>query len=479
MKIVFVHYHLRTGGVTRVMDDAAQVLTRLGHEVAIVAGEEPDESALRHPVRTGVVPSLAYGLHPNVTPNTLVREVRQVTAELLNGAPDLWHIHNHALGKNNTLPLLVDALAQDGERLVLQPHDFAEDGRPTNYAFLKKQVAPFWGGALDRLYPQADSITYAVLNDRDAGVLRTAGFQRVLMLPNPVDATTAGDNSSAPTAVPRRWVYPTRAIRRKNIGEFLLLSLLNHEGDVFSVTRAPQNPAERPGYEEWVRFAAENRLNIEWEYGRAFSSSQAIVQSAHAVVTTSVAEGFGLVYLEPWLADRPLTGRNLPLITRSLCESGLDLASLYEQLNIPLEWIGRDRLREAIEQSCRRSAEALGESPDPDWPEQILESMTRRDVVDFGRLNETLQREVLCRLIASPEERVMLAAQIPPLAEKSMVAHNRRVIATQYNPERYGERLLAIYQHAGEKAGPLRWSVAQTLLDCFHQPDLFNLLRAS
>ena len=37
--------------------------------------------------------------------------------------------------------------------------------------------------------------------------------------------------------------------------------------------------------------------------------------SAHRLVTTSVAEGFGLAFLEPWLFGKGLLGRNLPEIT--------------------------------------------------------------------------------------------------------------------------------------------------------------------
>ncbi|MDD4736478.1 MAG: glycosyltransferase family 4 protein [Kiritimatiellae bacterium] len=475
MKIALVHYHLRTGGVTRVMDDAAQALTRLGHDVAALTGEPPDETALRHPLRTGVLPALAYGPHPVITPAELVREARRAASELLGGPPDLWHIHNHALGKNETLPLLVDALAHDGERLILQPHDFAEDGRPANYAFLREQLAAR-AMPLEHLYPQAPHIAYAVLNDRDAAILRAAGFERVTVLPNPVDA---GNTVPPPPAYqPRRNIYPTRAIRRKNIGEFLLLSLLDNAGEAYAVTRAPRNPVERTRYDEWVRFAAETHLEIEWEYGAGFPSMQAIFQSASTVISTSVAEGFGLVYLEPWPANRPLVGRNLPLITRSLCESGLDLSALYSRLAIPLEWVGRERLFTAIAKACTHRTKALGQKPDPREAENILQALTQDEVVDFGCLDESMQRDILRRLAASPDDRALLAAQIPPPPAQAIIEHNRRIVTEQFHPNRYGGRLTALYEKS-VTTGRVTWPDSQALLHAFHQPEFFSLLRTS
>lgn len=477
MNIVLVHYHLRTGGVTRVMDDAAQALLRLGHRVALLTGEPPAPDALRRPLPVATLPALAYGLHPNLTSEDLLRQVRRAARQLLGAPPDLWHIHNHALGKNNTLPLLAHALAREGEPLILQPHDFAEDGRPANYAFLRQHFAARHHLPMDHLYPQAPHIVYAVLNDRDAEILRRAGFPRVTLLPNPV-APLPHLPDPADFTPQRLHIYPTRAIRRKNIGEFLLLALLSEDPAQHAVTRAPRNPAERTAYEQWVRFAAETRLNIQWEYGAQCPSMQAVYQSAASVLTTSVAEGFGLVYLEPWLAERPLAGRNLPHITRSLCDNGLDLSALYTQLNIPLEWIGIPPLRSALQNACTQRAQALGIPPDPDEPERLLHAITPRNTIDFGRLNETMQRTVIRHLADSPADRALLTEQLPPPASPHIVRHNRRIVTEHYHPDRYGQRLTALYAQP-RAAGPLAHIDPQHLLRAFQQPETFTLLRTT
>ncbi len=61
-----------------------------------------------------------------------------------------------------------------------------------------------------------------------------------------------------------------------------------------------------------------------------------MIAKADALITTSVAEGFGLAFLEPWLASKPLVGRNLPEITADFAEHGLDLSALYNCLPVPL-----------------------------------------------------------------------------------------------------------------------------------------------
>jgi len=57
-KIVIVHYHLRRGGVLRVIEATCEVLAARGDEVLILSGEPPVRDGLKAEVR--VVPSLNY-----------------------------------------------------------------------------------------------------------------------------------------------------------------------------------------------------------------------------------------------------------------------------------------------------------------------------------------------------------------------------------------------------------------------------------
>ena len=56
MKVVFIHHHLRQGGVTRVIDEQIQAIGDV-HDVLVITGEAPT-AAVPFPVE--VIPSLSY-----------------------------------------------------------------------------------------------------------------------------------------------------------------------------------------------------------------------------------------------------------------------------------------------------------------------------------------------------------------------------------------------------------------------------------
>ncbi len=129
MKIAIVHYHLRTGGVTRVVRHALDAPTGSDMAVAVLSGEPPADP-MPPGVRVEIVPELAYESAFAGDPRAAAEILQAAATKALGGPPDVWHIHNHALGKNRFLPMATAGLAEQGCRLLLQIHDFAEDGRP-------------------------------------------------------------------------------------------------------------------------------------------------------------------------------------------------------------------------------------------------------------------------------------------------------------------------------------------------------------
>jgi len=449
MRILIGHFHLQTGGVSRVIEHAATALVAAGHRVLVVAGEPPSNPLLAG-VAFAQVPGLAYEEHrPAVGPAALAAELARTAREGLGGPPDLWHIHNHGLGKNLALPEALCRLAREGRRLLLQPHDFAEDGRPGLYARLLGEIAGGDAGRLSALlYPQAAHLHYAVLNDRDRGFLAAAGVprERLHLLPNAVNLPPPADRLADPFPGRRLWLYPTRAIRRKNLGELLLWATLAPEGNLFATTQAPQNPLERSWYRRWVALAQELGLPLEPELGSCIDDFPALLASAHALVTTSIAEGFGLAFLESWLAGRPLVGRDLPEITRDFAVAGLDLGGLYTRLEAPLDWLDQDRLRRAMDRALADLTVAYSRAGTPaDW-ERLWASTVRNGRIDFGRLDETAQEEIIRHLAANPRDRDRLRPSgLPDGAPPALVARNRGVAERDYSLAGYGRRLEQIY----------------------------------
>ena len=108
-------------------------------------------------------------------------------------------------------PLL--SLAESGERILLHPHDFAEDGRPGNYLSLSEVYQ--WA------YPTGANIHYAALNQRDRGFLA----HMLQDSPSPVHLLANAVPPSSPFSTPQGGntfnlpenllLYPVRAVRRK------------------------------------------------------------------------------------------------------------------------------------------------------------------------------------------------------------------------------------------------------------------------
>ncbi len=470
--VAVVHYHLRPGGVTRVIERAIAAMCGRA-DCLVFSGEAPGAGsplvALSEPFH-----ALAYGQNPAAPEaERLAKDLRFTARALFGRDPDLWHIHNHALGKNAFLPRFVHHLATAGCRILLQPHDFAEDGRPENYRLLKEHL----GGALEgTLYPAARHVWYAPINHRDRSLLQEIGLRQIHVLPNAVTPhPPAAGHGPDRKPSPRTVVYPARAIRRKNIGEFLLWSLLAPGGYLFQSTLAPQNPQWQGIYREWVDFADELGLPVEFDAGRRHDFA-VLVRDAEVLITTSIAEGFGLAFLEPWIEGKRLVGRKLPEITSDFERDGLDLSGLYERLPVPLEWIGEEDFLAALEAAMRKSYAAYA----MEWTPELLHAACRALVVDgtvdFGILDESLQRRVIRHIAEHPMDRDRFPP-FDPSPESGGIDHNRKIAGATYSPEAYGNRLLGIYRTlAAIEPGPVSHASAGKLLRLFLRPERFNLL---
>ncbi len=494
MRIAIVHFHLQTGGVTRVIQHACAALAAAGHDVVVLSGEPPQQPDA-FATRVEIIPALGYEERREpLGPDSLKQAMEQAARRALAGAPDLWHVHNHCLGKNMALPGAIRRLAEAGQRLLLQPHDFAEDGRPALYQRMLVGLGVQDGAELSsQLYPLAPQVHYAVLNARDHRFLAAAGVpdQRLHRLPNAVSFAAepnsgAGRSISQPPAAisldHRRWLYPTRAIRRKNLGELLLWAALADPGERFATTLAPLNPPEQAVYRRWGALTQALALPVDLELAARSTNFGALLASSHALISTSVGEGFGLAFLEPWLIGRPLAGRDLPEITADFIAAGVDLGGLYRRIPVPLDWLDAAALRQRMDSALAAAANAYGRERDEDdlaraWGAALDQSGR----IDFGRLDEAAQVRVLRHLCADPAARSALDVTRPPLADgPALIAANRSVIERRYMIDGYGRRLEAIYSILlDSQSAPVRdHADGQALIACFQAPERLYLLRA-
>ncbi len=483
MRVAIVHYHLRPGGVTRVIQRARTALRTAGVETIVLTGEAPGESLIdAEAIR--VVPALGYA-----DPERGERG-DGITHSLLSAVgapPDLWHFHNHSLGKNAACPRAVCELASLGHRLLLQIHDFAEDWRPSNYRLLLDRLGHGAGADLgSRLYPAAPHVHYAVLNTRDREFLSRTGLPaaNVHLLPNAVPAGTGERDQDEPASrnsEDRLFLCPTRAIRRKNLGEFLLWAAVAPEGDRFATTLAPKNPAAHAIYNRWVSLARSSGLPVTFALAETTRLPfTTLLKRADFLVTTSVAEGFGLSYLEPWLVGRPLIGRNLPEVTGQLTQAGMDLSGLYDRLDIPVAWVNLRILEATVAAQLAMIFAVYGRTRRREDVVRAMAAVVKGDHVDFGRLDEKLQEAVLRRVIESPAARTALRpTSLAPAGDyAARIERNSTTVERCFGLQAYGTRLEAIYRAvAGSPRGAVGAARADVLLDAFLDPARLSLLR--
>jgi len=483
MSVVLVHYHLSRGGVTRVIESASRCLSAAGIPHVILTGSPP-ENATDLPVR--VVEGLGYlndrGGH---TPLRLVHSMRAAVQETLGLEPPVWHIHNHSLGVNVLMADVVAILAEAGEKIVLQIHDLAEDGRPQNYPSIADS---------DTLYPVAPQIRYAFLNSRDQECFARAGLppERSMVLPNPISAPAQPAGSPPPTAKPLV-LYAVRGIRRKNLGELFLLSTLSPEGTRYALTLEPVHPRWKPQFEDWRAFASDSGLPVQLgvvghvapEPG-ADTSFEAWLGRATHLITTSVAEGFGLGFLESAALGKPLFGRDLPRLTQDHADAGIVDGRLYDRLLVPDSWVGRETLRQRLARTLQDELNAYDAQLTGEFIDRVYDALRFSGYLDFGNLPEDLQRQVILRARDGKELDAILVEVdgefLPAHAWLKETLAAREPTATPdqlapYSLECYGQRLSALYQElADTRSAPPVFLPKHRVLQEYLKPEFFNFL---
>lgn len=463
MKVAFVHYHLKTGGVTSVLHRQAECI-HPDCDVLVITGTSPGED---FPFPFTVIEAIGYDRpdRPSPPPESTAREIDEAVRSHFSGPCDLLHVHNPLLAKNRNFLRILKELQKMQYRLLLQVHDFAEDGRPPLYY----------------RDPYVSDCHYAVINSRDYRALLKAGAtpQGVHLLPNMVALPESPAAESPPSEL---ILYPIRAIRRKNIGEAILLSLFFKHTEKLAITLPPNSPADFPSYEGWKRLVAQKSLNVEFEAGLHSSFSE-LVRSCRLLITTSIMEGFGFAYLEPWLADKLLWGRKLAEICSDFEQKGVRLPHLYSALYVPLLWIDIDKYRDDWMACVRSASNHFTISVSRKALEKALGTITAGRKIDFGLLSEFYQKQVISHILDDASAAAQLTALNPWLSDPADVADagelitaNRLAVQRHYSSRVYRKTLMDIYRRVVAEQVKHRID-KQKLLSAFFDLESFSLLK--
>ena len=480
MRIAIVHYHLAPGGVTSVIESSSLALTSAGIRHVILTGENPSAPAHRQ------IKGLGYlTKSDDLTADALLTSLRAVATHALGAPPDIWHFHNHSLGKNCLIAEVVARLAEEQERLILQIHDLAESGRPQNYPLIANS---------QNIYPFSARIHYTFLNGRDLKVFTGAGLppKNATVLVNPVPCTIPHEPNEIPHG---RFILfaPIRGIRRKNLGELVLLSALAPLGANFAISRAPQNPEAIPIHDTWRKFARKHQFPIEFDVVDHFSPTlgatpdfKSWVQKATHFVTTSVAEGFGLPFLESIANRKPLIGRNLPNLATEHAHHEIQCGRLYERILIPMDWIDASIFTGYLTTTLERNHRLYHRPLSNDIIATTYDALVQDGYLDFGNLPESLQQGVIEKLTEKANRSIPLVetnGSTRPLEEwlaeviPQQVPTARPDQLTPFSIAEYEKKLTRLYQNLLlQPASPVDYVLPTEILTAYLTPQSFHFL---
>jgi hypothetical protein len=201
------------------------------------------------------------------------------------------------------------------------------------------------------------------------------------------------------------------------------------------------------------------------------------------MVTTSISEGFGFSFLEPWTGGKQLWGRRLDDICVDFERRGLCLDSLYDGLPVPLAWFDVDGFTQAFRRAALALGETYGYQAEPECLDDHLEGIKNNGTIDFGVLSEVYQRQVLEHLLSDPKAKEWLAGRNPEILEpdpdkkdSATIESNRQVVQDNFDLGGYGDKLTQVYGQVIHR--PVRHQVDKTvLLDAFLDLNRFSLLK--
>ena len=424
MKIAILHYHLNPGGVTRIIEMQLEALMLQPDISEIIVLSGAPDSSIKIPKNVKFIcnPDLNYINCTELTPedsNVIYQRILKFLNKELT-ADTIIHAHNLNLGKNPILTAVLSQMLRNSYKIVNHIHDFAED-RPANMEALELTLEKHFGHSLEKiLYPVDLNCRYAVLNSEYVQRLKDfeVPTELVCLLPNPVkvNLVLAHHQEKAQKQVQQtlqlnpdlpNYVYPVRGIRRKNLGELILLAALFRDKANWITTLPPLNPVEKIEYYKWKDFCREQEIPVIFEAGERCGFAE-IMAAADRSVTTSIREGFGMVFLESWFFGLPVVGRDLP-VTKDFRNAGVKFEGLYQRLE---SYAGKD----------------------------------------FGDLPQEAQMAYILKLEGSEHARHKFLSANPDLTEifknfsAEMISANRELIQKHYSVENYGKELLNIYK---------------------------------
>jgi hypothetical protein len=441
--LVQVHYHDRLSGVNKVIGLYARAFARLGKDGGanlVLCRTSPPPSADFHPARTINATLCDYRDYTcksqfDRVKASLVGSLEMVIRDKKVKTPVAIVGHNLSLGKNCGLTAAFAEVARlyadkaGDYRFFSVIHDFAEEGR----ADCLKRIGSVqsWSDIESDLFPDRTAVGLVTLNETNAFILRKAGYECSVLF-DPVVASrggikkrlkSGGNRPLSSSAGLRASIagrnhfqsdlpvilYPSRCISRKNILEAILVCTFIYKSNLM-IGASGASETDVKTFKRANALCEKYALPVMFDYNRILDTRQArdvftyeAFNVADAIITTSLAEGFGYGLYEPWLYGKAVFGRKHlgfePI-------AGVRFKGLYDRLPVPMSWIDFGKLRDAYWTVMRRCFGAVKNNTaisnrklfDRAFTNYFVENGT----IDFGCLDTATQFAVIKGLLESP-----------------------------------------------------------------------------
>ena len=536
-RLAIFHYHLHPGGVTSVIILGVKALLEFSserfEEIILVSGSGEHLDALREELaepahRAGVrltltvLPEIGYGESSGPPAGSRTEEEALARRLLDSWGGAVWWVHNYHLGKNPLFTQTLLRIIRDRpeQPLLLQIHDFPESGRFENLKHLRNILTL-------PVYPVSPNLRYLTISEADREILIRAGIPReaAVLLANPVELPADGSGrTGSPAGVPenpdfrvainerirKEWaprfpgyrpegslaLCPVRTIRRKNILEAGLLARLSPEPLNLAVTLPGVSRQEAPYSRLVESLFYRGIIPGIWGTGTAGGagalSLEELAGASDLILSSSVQEGFGYLFLHAGLWNRPLLARHLEVLDEILPALPELPRRIYRR--IPVSWpeSGRRRTAAAYEARFRELAPFLDAAltePLRSWLEDYLNA----GAAEFSWLPADLQVEVLTAAAEDPgfleairelnrdlleDIRVLLSAPLPSPAGRQKTLKSADAV---FGSRRFAFLLEGILDGltAPEKPAILRGGAPadeRRVLEAFNRPENHRLL---
>jgi len=458
-RITIFHYHLQTGGITQVIRDSIYSLIRQSKEemeIRIVSGRQQGTEEFSAGIREVISSHLKEKEENRQNPESIEGPRVRVNVEVLESIgyidamqdpPEtealkaillqryggtIWWIHNYHIGKNPafTRALIEIAGEHPEQQLIFHIHDFPESGRFENLKKIRNQLGT------ESLYPVYPNLRYIVINGRDRTILQKAGIPEELLhsLNNPISFHDSGfiDFWQIHDKINRwakgesyRWndggkliLYPVRAIRRKNILEAALITNLLETPANLLVT-LPGTSQQEKQYSDLLSIAYREKLIPGvWAVGTRLGEFETgfaeLTRSADLILSSSVQEGFGYLFINSLLWGVPLVARWLDILQGVENHFSPGSSHFYREMTIPLIEKDRKILQESFSDTFKDLKDTFPDALLKPLKDEIFR-MFQKDTIDFSFLSPRLQYEHLRDAVSSDTYRESLRELNAPL----------------------------------------------------------------